>query len=1134
MSNPEEPQKPEDLLEDMPGEAKVNDNVVNHPEDTDTDGGTPRLDTEYPDEDTPITPNFESIPDELKDRDQWLCWREEERDGEKTKIPVNPRKGQGFASTTDPDTWASFDTAQLYYESNSDVDGVGFVFSESDTICGVDLDHCRDPETGDIDDWARDIVDRLDTYTEVSVSGTGLHVLVHGIIPEGGNRKGDVEMYGKARYFTITGETGFGGDTKPVERRQDALKDVHNDYVVDDEEIDEDTETSDSDPVDLDLDDEEIIEKAKNAENGDEFASLWNGSTSGYPSQSEADMALACHLAFWTGGDRHKIDELFRESGLMRDKWDEDRGSQTYGELTIDNALKEVNTYYDPERHDGEAGKVAGDAFDPDDEPDQETPDWVGLDARDGGYGYWCTNEDDERRFRELSNFLIETRAKVKHAERDTHHFKLRVKPKNGEPYNVDVRPKVFNRSDKFEDKIVREFSTRWDGDKEDRNDLKEILAYQKEETQKGTHLMGLHGDEFVTPQGTISSDGWSDTPETVFLERETDIERRCGITPETDVDEDDLEAVLRLLPQIRDSERFLSVIGWFYASALNPKFLDWVGEFPLLSITGDTGSGKTSTLQVLWRAFGMDDDPLSSEMTPHGMLTSFSSSNSIPVWFDEYRPADISDRRIDTFHDYCRKTTRGGSEAKGRPDGSTETYKIKAPVVVTGEQQFQDPSLVRRSLLTHFRPDVSEDGTETQKRYAELVGESFENEDGDIEYPSPKDLEGHGVAYYRWILAQDDDELKEIWRECRPEVEDLLEKHGIGGIGNSERTALQVSLFGLRIYEEFAEEHDVDVPIDAGNVDEDVEDALVHVAGNIGDLKAGRRRSHLDDFVEMLGHASMSGYLEEDEHYTLLRGGEVLRFNLSRCYSKVRKYHRDHNLNNALFEKNEYLDRFRDSKDRDDTYVERVGIPTSPINRSVGIYLDEAGEKVDVSLSMFDEGDEDEEDKDESSDNDPRPINTLNPGETVTLTAEMWEEEDHNSDKVEQYGILKDMTGMVDFIRFSEDAPTLLPETTYRIRNAKTDEYEGDLQVKILDNTKITRVQPGVGWTEAESAGEDEELIITPQKRILEELRENEGCTQDELVEKVDVEDEQAETAVENLLTNGVIMETSDGIRVV
>jgi putative DNA primase/helicase len=315
----------------------------------------------------------EQIPETLRERDQWVCWREEERDGKPTKIPVTPGAG-GFASATESETWASFETA-LDYTETEHADGIGFVFTDDDPIVGVDLDDCRDPETNDVDDAALDIIARLDSYTEVSPSGTGYHVLITGTLPDGRNRRGSVELYDTARFFTVTGDH-VGRTPTRVARRQDALTAIHREYVQDTERDTApeskqyegaDDESPTTDAVDVDLEDEDLLEKARNASNGEKFERLWNGNTVGYDSQSEADMALCCLLAFWTGGDRTQMEQLFRQSGLMREKWDEVHyaDGSTYGEKTIERSIATTSEFYDPDAGD--------DAADSHDAPDRVT-----------------------------------------------------------------------------------------------------------------------------------------------------------------------------------------------------------------------------------------------------------------------------------------------------------------------------------------------------------------------------------------------------------------------------------------------------------------------------------------------------------------------------------------------------------------------------------------------------------------------------------------------------------------------------------------------------------------------------------------------------------------------------------------
>ncbi|CCQ36829.1 uncharacterized protein Nmlp_2675 [Natronomonas moolapensis 8.8.11] len=332
-------------------------------------------------------PTESELPNTLLARGQWLCWRAEERDGKMTKIPTDPASGE-FASTTDPATWGTFETARDRATSpTTDATGVGFVFTDDDPIVGVDLDDCRIPETGKTRQWASDIVDRLDSFTEISPSGTGYHVLVKGALPEGRNRKDDVELYETARFFTVTGDHVDGTPTTINERTR-SLHAIHREYVspADDgaksPSSESDTngvdERSRPPPTSASLSDADLLERAKNAANGEKFSRLWRGNTAGYESHSEADMALCSLLAFWTSGDVTRLDRLFRESGLMREKWDERHfaDGSTYGEKTAERAIAGTSEFYEPS---GDASTTGADATDQSGGERQSMPNDTGL-----------------------------------------------------------------------------------------------------------------------------------------------------------------------------------------------------------------------------------------------------------------------------------------------------------------------------------------------------------------------------------------------------------------------------------------------------------------------------------------------------------------------------------------------------------------------------------------------------------------------------------------------------------------------------------------------------------------------------------------------------------------------------------
>lgn len=143
----------------------------------------------------------ENIPEELRKRAQWVVYKLEKRNGELTKVPYIPG-GVGRASSTNSETWRTFEEAVQALRTGR-YNGVGFVFSSGDPYAGIDLDKCRDPETGKLEEWAEKVVDDLDGYVEVSQSGRGVHIVVRGKAPN--KKRGRVEAYSSERYFAMTG-----------------------------------------------------------------------------------------------------------------------------------------------------------------------------------------------------------------------------------------------------------------------------------------------------------------------------------------------------------------------------------------------------------------------------------------------------------------------------------------------------------------------------------------------------------------------------------------------------------------------------------------------------------------------------------------------------------------------------------------------------------------------------------------------------------------------------------------------------------------------------------------------------------------------------------------------------------------
>jgi putative DNA primase/helicase len=300
----------------------------------------------------------DSIPVELRVRCQWVLWRYEYRPESKslwTKVPyqVNGQR----ASSTNPDTWATSEAAvEALLQHPERFDGAGFVLSPNDPFIGVDLDHCRDTPDGSIEPWAKDIIERLHSYTEVTPSGTGIRIFLQGQLPPEGRKKGNFEVYEEVRFLTITGHH-LEGTPLEIHERQAELEGIHKEQFS---QPQKEIPTPAAHAGDAWADDY-VLDRMFKAKNGDKARRLWNGDWSDYRSQSEADQALCNMLSFWTNRNPARIDEMFRKSGLYRKKWDERHFSdgRTYGQATTETAVRGSGSYFSSNGHHREPGSVS-------------------------------------------------------------------------------------------------------------------------------------------------------------------------------------------------------------------------------------------------------------------------------------------------------------------------------------------------------------------------------------------------------------------------------------------------------------------------------------------------------------------------------------------------------------------------------------------------------------------------------------------------------------------------------------------------------------------------------------------------------------------------------------------------------
>ena len=300
------------------------------------------------------------IPQALKDACRWTIWKAEPKvDSEGLvkfdKVPYCSLRISDKAKSNDPASWSDFEAARQAYLDRGRTGADGLMFALGDGFAAVDLDDSVDPTTKVPTESARQIIEAIDSYSELSVSGEGVRIFAFG--PEmKGIRFDSCELYSRVHFMTVTGRHIEGTPTTVQARevpldglrerlaeerlaayqaRRSELARGHS-FVAGDTDID-------ADATMLGISDEEIIDTGYDM---DGFVALWHGSTAAYDNDaSRADLALASRLAFLCGPGQHeRVRRLMERSGLVREKWFTHR---TYlMELTIAKAYEVRTDYY--------------------------------------------------------------------------------------------------------------------------------------------------------------------------------------------------------------------------------------------------------------------------------------------------------------------------------------------------------------------------------------------------------------------------------------------------------------------------------------------------------------------------------------------------------------------------------------------------------------------------------------------------------------------------------------------------------------------------------------------------------------------------------------------------------------------
>ena len=615
-----------------------------------------------------------TFPKELCSLRQWICWRLEPdpKSDKPRKVPYDPKTGRK-ASSTNPESWATLAEAQAAREKFL-FTGIGFVFTAECGIVGVDIDHCRN-EDGSFTDVAKAILKKAQSYTEISPSGSGLHIFLRGIMPGKGNKNSTsgVEMYAAARYFTMTGNR-LEGTPDTIADGKDILPWIHENYIA--KKSSKKTKEKKTLRT-VSLTDEQVLEKARAAQNGDDFSSLWDGSWEGkFGSQSEADLSLCCSLAFWTGKNKEQMDRLFRQSKLFREKWDKVHHADgaTYGEETLEQAIARTENVYTPG---GELGIYEAN----------------GRYIRERGENVYA-----------LTNFIIHP-LEMLEAEDET-QMTCDIVTMYGECFRIAFMTTDFVSAAKFKTVLnKRTISLCYMGSDGDLEVLKAYISGLDWQHKRGYTALGLHerdGRWVYVSRECAKAAGGEEVTDMVQMEKcasiETDIIQHPPITAESMI------TLGQNLLEYNEPAKTVTVLAWC-AGCFVKEMLRSVGiKYPHLFLIGEAGSGKSTTMErVVLPIFGRSKVIAAPQVTGFTLMKDASSSNLFPQALDEFKPSKIEKTRLSALYNHMRDSYDGHEGVRGRADQTQVSYALLAPLVIAGEESPDETAIRERGMELLF-----------------------------------------------------------------------------------------------------------------------------------------------------------------------------------------------------------------------------------------------------------------------------------------------------------------------------------------------------------------------------------------------------------------------------------------------
>lgn len=523
-----------------------------------------------------------------------------------------------------------------------------------------------------------------------------------------------------------------------------------------------------------------------------------------------------------------------------------------------------------------------------------------------------------------ISNFIILPAERLIINESGQEYVKGDLYTTQGWIYrNFTFDPESFDSKMKFKKSLKGKLNLQYKGSDDDLQDIKRILAGYKPKVKIATRVMGLHNLEdrwiFVCNSGTVDKRGnVKDKDSWIFNPDQARI--NCSLTEASSLNQAELLTIIDPLLNFNDPSIVFPLIGWCFACFFKPRLFFLRQQFPLFNGHGQPDSGKTRTFQtVVLPLFGVvtgiDDIGNQTQFT---FMREISSTNCIPIIYDEYKPSRLSKEKQDTISEIIRSVYNSLSGGRGQADQSQINYPYAAPVAILGEQGLVETAHKERIVGTFW--------TKEKRKKDRIYKDNFEK-------LKNLPLQKLGKDFLIWSLGCPDSLLKEVYEKELESIDPALESR--------VRENAAFARFGLRMLERYLKYKGIAMSFDdkVRAVDQaqietigtekerkDIVDQTIEAFGLMADQEAQRIKVGEDIVVYYL--------LNKNEDY-LIKPGK-LGLNIGKIYPKFKKWVRDYGWEHDILEKDDFLKHLKNNT----RYYQGYKVAKTEDNKSMGVHV--------------------------------------------------------------------------------------------------------------------------------------------------------------------------------------------------